>query len=201
MITASLHLIQWPIECKWHCILSELQSHLIPYGQQIVRDIAHSAESQINDWQEVSCIVIFLSCSLIIFCPITNREQVVLHIFQKCSLIYMIHTGSEHLFLNHSLITPSTMMNRKQVSLHIFQKCSLISTFDWQTVRDIAHFSKWQHHHFSSYNQQGVSDIAVLQMATLSHDVLWLTGCKWHCTVFLKEASSVLAQQRVGDIP
>ena len=146
--TVSSHPFLWPTASEWNCTFCEKQSHHI-----------HSC-----DQKEVSDITHFVKGSLTTSFPMTNRKWVTLPILWRAvSSNLFWPTGSEwHCTLYERL---------KLVSSNLFlwptagewyckfcerQSHQIFSTYDQQGVSDIAHFIKGSH--ITSF--QVVSDIA-----------------------------------------
>ena len=173
--TVSSHLFICPTGSKWHCTFCETQSyHIFSYDQQGVSDIAH-----------------FVTGSLIMSSPMTNREWVTFHILWKIV--------SSPLFLwPKACKWHCTFCERE--SHHI------ISYYIWQKA------CEW---HWKFYERQGSLITSAIPMtnrmwvtlhivwkAVSSHIFLLPTASEWHCTFCERQFHHILSydQQFVGDI-
>ena len=138
------------------------------------------------DQQQVSDIAHFVKGSLIASFPMTNSKWVTLHILWKAVSLHLFlwPTGSEW---------HCTLCERQS---------HCISSYDQQSVSDIAHFVKGSL--IASYpitNSLWVT-LHILWKAVSLHLFLWPTGSEWHCTYCERQSHCIFPydQQRVSDI-
>ena len=183
---------------KWVIlVIYARQSHTMAtlcFDQQFVSNVVHLSDGiasppVMNSWW-VSLHTFLKDClNCILF-----REWVVLHIFQKGSVIiwstgsmwtfvdgtifvtYFLETYRKwvtwHISLHGCLIMSCPIINSKWVMLHILLQGSLITLVQWliDSKQDCMIF--WQSHHILLYNQQEVSAHYMFHNAVSSHLVL-----------------------------